>query len=315
MGRPCPASAEEPKDDTALGGHTKVVSRVAVTADGKLLATASYDQTVKLWDVATGEGDRRLARGTATWRSARTARRSPPAATTGPLKLWDVATRSEIATIEYDYHVRRLAFTPDGKTLITAGEGPIKLFDAATGKERATLKLVMEKNNANLVLDMAVTADGKTLCTGHGDGTIKLWDLGTGQDRPFPPGARSAAPGGRLGGVQRRRQDAGLRVRRRDRQTLGRDHGQGAGEREGPHGSGLVGRVLPGRQDAGLGRVGRQDQALGREDGQRAGRLRGARRPRLCGGLHGDGKTLVSGGGIQFERGEAKLWDVAAIVK
>jgi hypothetical protein len=28
-----------------------------------------------------------------------------------------------------------------------------------------------------------------------------------------------------------------------------------------------------------------------------------------------DGKTLVSGGGIQFERGEAKLWDVAAVVK
>src|SRR6185295_96355 len=64
-----------------------------------------------------------------------------------------------------------------------------KLFDAATGKERTTWRLVMAKNNANLVLDLAVTADGKTLATGHADGTIKLWDVGTGQDRVFPPGA------------------------------------------------------------------------------------------------------------------------------
>ena len=177
----------------ALGGHTNVVSRIAITADGKLLATASHE-TVKLWDLATGK---EIANFTGHGDAAFT----PDGQTLatggyeGPLKLWNLTTHNEIAAIEFDYHVRRLAFTPDGKTLITAGEGPIKLFDAATGKERATLKLVMAKNNANLVLNLAVTADGTTLATGHADGTIKLWDLGTEQDRPFPQGARSCSTG------------------------------------------------------------------------------------------------------------------------
>src|SRR5262245_44396126 len=47
--------AQEPQERAVFGGHAKVVSRVAVTADGKILATGSYDRTVKLGDLATGQ--------------------------------------------------------------------------------------------------------------------------------------------------------------------------------------------------------------------------------------------------------------------
>jgi WD40 repeat protein len=313
-GPPCLAPAEQPKQRAPLGGHTKVVSRLAVTADGKFLATASYDQTVKLWDLATGKE-------IATFAGHGDAVFTPDGKTLatggyeGPLKLWNLTTRQEIAAIGFDYHVRRLAFTPDGKTLITAGEGPIKLFDAATGKERATLKLVMAKNNANLVLDLAVTADGTTLATAHADGTIKLWDLGTGQDRPFPPG------GEKLG----HREVASVAFSG-DGQTLACGFGDGTVK---------VFDVPTGKERASVkahtvrawsvafspddkvlasggwdGKVKLWDVKTGKELAGFA-----AHDDRVYAvAFTRDGKTLISGGGIQFERGEAKLWDVAALV-
>src|SRR5262245_60352983 len=54
VGRPAGA-AQGPKERARLGGHTAVVTSVAITADGKTLASGGYDQTVKLWDVATGK--------------------------------------------------------------------------------------------------------------------------------------------------------------------------------------------------------------------------------------------------------------------
>ena len=130
------------KETATLRGHTAGVYSVAFTPDGKTLASGSHDDTARLWDVAAGR---------------------------------------EISAFKHGYHVKRVAFTPDGKTLISAGEGPIKLWDVATAKERATLDLVLEKANANLVQCLAVSADGKLLCTGHGDGNLMLWDLAMGK--------------------------------------------------------------------------------------------------------------------------------------
>jgi len=315
VGRACPALAEEPKARAALGGHTKVVSRLAVTADGKLLATASYDQTVKLWDLATGKEIAAFAgNGDAVF--SPDGKALATGGYEGPLKLWNLTTRKEIAAIEFDYHVRRLAFTPDGKMLITAGEGPIKLFDAATGKERMTLKLVMAKNNANLVLDLAVMADGKALATGHGDGTIRLWDIGTGQDRAFPPG-----------GEKLRHREVASVAFSGDGKSLACGFGDGTVK---------LWDVATGKEQVSVKAhtvrawsvafsPGDKTLASGGWDGKV--KLWDVRTGKELAGFaaHDDrvyavaftkhGPTLISGGGIQFERGEAKLWDVAAILK
>src|SRR5882762_7519675 len=48
-----PLSAQQPKLRATLKGHTGTVSSVAYSADGKTLASGSWDKTIKLWDVTT----------------------------------------------------------------------------------------------------------------------------------------------------------------------------------------------------------------------------------------------------------------------
>ena len=80
------------------------MTSVAFSPDGKTLASGSEDQTIKLWDVATGKEQATLkghtGHGCTPWRSARTARRWPRGVEDKTIKLWDVATGKEQATLK-----------------------------------------------------------------------------------------------------------------------------------------------------------------------------------------------------------------------
>src|SRR5262249_5809047 len=79
----------------------------------------------------------------------------------------------------HDVGVGKVAFTADGKTLITGGlDNVIKFWDVATGKEKQTLT-----GHAASVLTVSVTRDGKTLASGARNGVVRLWDLTTGAVR------------------------------------------------------------------------------------------------------------------------------------
>ncbi|MDH6100450.1 trypsin-like peptidase domain-containing protein [Anabaenopsis sp. FSS-46] len=93
------------------------------------------------------------------------------------VKLWDVATRREIATLTgHSFVVTSVAFSPDGKTLASSGsvDRTIKLWDVATGRKIATLT-----GHSDSVSSVAFSPDGKTLASGSVDRTIKLWDVAT----------------------------------------------------------------------------------------------------------------------------------------
>ena len=95
-----PLSAQEPKLRATLKGHTDTrgsAQSVAYSPDGKTLASGSFDQTIKLWDAATGK---------------------------------------ERATLKgHTVGVLSVAYSPDGKTLASGSRDlTIKLWDMATGK-------------------------------------------------------------------------------------------------------------------------------------------------------------------------------------
>src|SRR5262245_10251286 len=71
-----------------------------------------------------------------------------------------------------------IAFTPDGKQLLTAsGDPSIKVWDAATGKEIKTF--AGQSGHRQLVLAVAVSPDGSAFATGSSDNTLKVWDFPT----------------------------------------------------------------------------------------------------------------------------------------
>ncbi len=132
-------------DAYTFAGHTQTVQCVAISPDGKLLASGSADQTIKLWDLVSKSNVATLnghagAVNTLAFSSDGTRLASGGADKT--VKLWDVATRTVVA--DWTNHmaaVTSLAFSLDGKRLAAGTEGTsAKLWDLATGTEVGELR-------------------------------------------------------------------------------------------------------------------------------------------------------------------------------
>jgi RNA polymerase sigma factor (sigma-70 family) len=166
-----------------LEGHKGEVWGVTFSRDGKRLATASADGTVKLWDTATGknlltlEGHDGAVNGVAFAPDGKTL------ATAGEdrtVRIWDADKGIVLQTMTHDEPAHSVAFSPDGKALAAGGgvhhsgegsKGELRLWDPATGKLLA--QVVGHKNR---VTRLAFTADGKALVSGGHDNVVKVWD-------------------------------------------------------------------------------------------------------------------------------------------
>ncbi|MCA2717734.1 hypothetical protein [Microcystis sp. M169S2] len=167
-----------------LEGHDSDVNSVNFSPDGKTLVSGSDDNTIKLWNVETGQEIRTLKGHDSAVYSVNF---SPDGKTLvsgsydNTIKLWDVETGRVIRTLTLKGHNELdldVNFSPDGKTLVSgSGDKTIKLWNVETGQEIRTLK-----GHDDYVLSVNFSPDGKTLVSGSWDKTIKLWNVETGEE-------------------------------------------------------------------------------------------------------------------------------------
>ncbi len=176
------------EDPLVLTGHVGPVQGLAIDPEGTLLISGSWDNTLNIWDLETGEVRETL-------RSDRPSvirdvaldpytQRFATARDDGTIEIWQLDRQGSDLTLELEQRIEghfgpvyAIAISPDGLTLVSGSQDTtIKIWAIETGDLLHTLT-----DHRGPVRSLALTPDGQTLISGAADATIKIWDLETGE--------------------------------------------------------------------------------------------------------------------------------------
>lgn len=164
-----------------LSAHSQPVWSTAISANGQILASGSQDNSIKVWDLNSGQilytllGHNDTVRSLAISADGRILASGSGDST---IKLWNLQTGKLFATLSgHSSPVWSVAIARDGQTLISACEdGTINIRNLRTGGLRE-----IKSGHSSRIFSVALSPDEQSLATGSKDKTIKIWNLSTGK--------------------------------------------------------------------------------------------------------------------------------------
>jgi len=163
-------------------GHTDALYALALSPDGKTLATGSYDQKIKLWNVEDG-AEVRVLKGHIGGVYGLSFRPDGKvlASASGDrtIKLWEVATGKRLDTFPQPLKEQTtVAFSPDGKTVAAGGvDNRLRLWSVSEEALEGSNPLLFTRfAHEGSVLNLAFSVDGKTIASTAADKTAKIWN-------------------------------------------------------------------------------------------------------------------------------------------
>ncbi|MGK7919679.1 MAG: WD40 repeat domain-containing protein [Trichodesmium sp.] len=161
--------------------HDEGVRSVAMLPNTTQVLSASEDNTIKVWNSATGKEVTKLIGHTEGVSALAIAPdgRVVSASEDKTLKVWDLETGEELLTIAgHDFWVNAVAITPEGRCVISgSSDHTVKIWNLATGTEMMTFK-----GHLDGIWSVVVTPDGKKVISASWDETLKIWDLASGKE-------------------------------------------------------------------------------------------------------------------------------------
>ncbi|MGZ3609991.1 MAG: WD40 domain-containing protein [Ktedonobacteraceae bacterium] len=164
-----------------LRGHSSWIARIAWSPDGNTLASPSRDQTIRIWNLQTGQWVQTLvghSQGVLCTSWSPDGRVLASCSFDKMICLWETQTWQPLRMLTgHSHYVYSVAWSPDGRVLASSSsDKTVRLWDVQTGQLLRTLT-----GHAGFVTSVAWSPDGRVLASSSSDKTICLWDVQTGQ--------------------------------------------------------------------------------------------------------------------------------------
>ncbi|WP_395750446.1 c-type cytochrome domain-containing protein [Prosthecobacter sp.] len=163
-------------------GHLDAAYALAVSPDGKLIATGAYDQKIRLWDTATGKEIALLKghNGAVNGLSFRPDGKVLASASADrTVKLWSIPAGQRLDTLSQPTKEQTsVVFSADGKHLFAAGgDNRIRQWNISADAKEGTNKIITSRfAHEGGILNLALSMDGHLLASTSTDKSLKIWN-------------------------------------------------------------------------------------------------------------------------------------------